>query len=61
MPIIPSQAIGAKIIGWGTSLPTKIVTNDDLSKTIDTSDEWIRERTGIERRHIGGTTASLSI
>ena len=61
MPIIPSQAIGAKIIGWGTSLPTKIFTNDDLSKTIDTSDEWIRERTGIERRHIGGTTASLSI
>ena len=61
MPIIPSHAIGATIIGWGTSLPTKIVTNDDLSKTIDTSDEWIRERTGIERRHIGGTTASLSI
>ena len=61
MPIIPSRAIGAKIIGWGTSLPIKIVTNDDLSKTIDTSDEWIRERTGIERRHIGGTTASLSI
>ena len=61
MPIIPSHALGAKIIGWGTSLPTKIVTNDDLSKTIDTSDEWIRERTGIERRHIGGTTASLSI
>ena len=61
MPIIPSRAIGAKIIGWGTSLPIKIVTNEDLSKTIDTSDEWIRERTGIERRHIGGTTASLSI
>ncbi|MEY4116604.1 MAG: 3-oxoacyl-[acyl-carrier-protein] synthase, partial [Actinomycetota bacterium] len=33
----------------------------DLSKTMDTSDEWIRERTGIERRHIGGSTASLSI
>lgn len=61
MPIIPGGAIGAKIIGWGTSLPPKVVTNDDLSKTMDTSDEWIRERTGIERRHIGGTTASLSI
>ena len=61
MPIIPSGAIGAKIIGWGTSLPQKVVTNDELSKTMDTSDEWIRERTGIERRHIGGTTASLSI
>jgi len=61
MPLIPKQAVGAKIIGWGTSLPEKIVTNDDLSKTMDTSDDWIRERTGIERRHVGGSTASLSI
>jgi len=61
VPVIPKQAVGAKIIGWGTSLPEKIVTNDDLSKTMDTSDAWIRERTGIERRHIGGSTASLSI
>ncbi|HBZ62721.1 MAG TPA: 3-oxoacyl-ACP synthase [Acidimicrobium sp.] len=61
MPLIPKQAVGAKIIGWGTSLPEKIVTNDDLSKTMDTLDEWIRERTGIERRHVGGSTASLSI
>jgi 3-oxoacyl-[acyl-carrier-protein] synthase-3 len=61
MPLIPKQAVGAKIIGWGTSLPEKIVTNNDLSKTMDTSDEWIRERTGIERRHVGGSTASLSI
>ena len=61
MPIIPKHAVGAKIIGWGTALPEKVVTNDDLSKTMDTSDEWIRERTGIERRHIGGSTASLSI
>ncbi|NBU60184.1 MAG: ketoacyl-ACP synthase III [Actinobacteria bacterium] len=61
MPTIPNGVVGAKIIGWGTALPPKIVTNDDLSKTMDTSDEWIRERTGIERRHIGGTTASLSI
>ena len=61
MPVIPKNAVGAKIIGWGTSLPEKVVTNDDLSKTMDTSDEWIRERTGIERRHIGGSTASLSI
>ena len=61
MPLIPKQAVGAKIIGWGTALPEKVVTNDDLSKTMDTSDEWIRERTGIERRHVGGSTASLSI
>ena len=61
MPVIPRSAIGAKFIGWGTALPEKVVTNEELSKTMDTSDEWIRERTGIERRHIGGTTASLSI
>ena len=61
MTVIPKNAVGAKIIGWGTALPGKVVTNEDLSKTMDTSDEWIRERTGIERRHIGGSTASLSI
>ena len=61
MPVIPRGAIGARFIGWGTALPEKVVTNDELSKTMDTTDEWIRERTGIERRHIGGTTASLSI
>ena len=61
MPVIPRSAIGARFIGWGTALPEKVVTNDELSKTMDTTDEWIRERTGIERRHIGGTTASLSI
>ena len=61
MPVIPRGAIGARFIGWGTALPEKVVTNEELSKTMDTTDEWIRERTGIERRHIGGTTASLSI
>lgn len=61
MPEVPRNAVGAKFIGWGTSLPENVVTNSDLTKTLDTSDEWIRERTGIERRHIGGTTASLSI
>lgn len=61
MPHIPHGSRGAVITGWGTALPEKIVTNDDLAKTMDTSDEWIRERTGIERRHVGGSTASLSI
>ena len=61
MPIIPKTAVNGIFTGWGRALPDKIVTNSDLAKTIDTSDEWIRERTGIERRHIGGTTASLSI
>lgn len=42
----------ARIIGTGSYLPPKIVTNDDLSKTIDTSDEWITARTGIKERRI---------
>ena len=51
-----------KIIGTGSALPTKQVSNEDLTKFMDTSDEWIRERTGIGSRHIstGETTASLA-
>ena len=61
MPKIPTSAVNGVITGWGRALPEKVVTNADLAKTIDTSDKWIIERTGIERRHIGGSTASLSI
>ena len=61
MPQIPDNVRGARFIGWGTSLGHTTVTNDDLSKTMDTNDEWIRERTGIHRRHIGGSTAEMSI
>ena len=61
MPKIPKDAVNGIITGWGRALPEKVVTNTDLAKTLDTSDEWIIERTGIERRHIGGSTASLSI
>jgi 3-oxoacyl-[acyl-carrier-protein] synthase-3 len=60
MPHIPSTARGARFIGWGTSLGHRVVTNDDLTASMDTNDEWIRERTGIHRRHIGGSTAELS-
>ena len=42
----------ARIAGTGAYLPEKVVTNHDLEKTMDTSDAWIRERTGIKRRHI---------
>lgn len=41
-----------KIIGTGSSLPRKIVTNDMLSEFLDTSDEWIRTRTGVRSRHV---------
>jgi 3-oxoacyl-[acyl-carrier-protein] synthase-3 len=40
------------VAGYGAYLPKKIITNNDLSKIIDTSDEWITERTGIRERHI---------
>ncbi len=42
----------SKIVATGSYLPQKIVTNDDLSKMVDTSDEWIVTRTGIKSRHI---------
>ena len=61
MPATPSHVRGGRFIGWGTALGDKVVTNEDLSRTIDTNDAWIRERTGIERRHVGGSTAGLSV
>ncbi len=60
MPAIRPGARGAVISGWGTALPEKIVTNDELAANMDTSDEWIRSRTGIRERRIGGTTVGLS-
>ncbi len=44
----------SKIISTGSYLPKKILTNDDLSKIVDTNDEWITQRTGIKTRHIAG-------
>ncbi|MBU6499558.1 MAG: hypothetical protein KGQ40_13610, partial [Rhodospirillales bacterium] len=43
--------VRAVIAGVGAYLPEMVVTNDDLAKTVDTSDEWISERTGIRQRH----------
>ncbi len=52
---------GGVVTGWGIAVPDKIVTNEDLSATLDTSDRWIQERTGIRERRIGGTTSGLAI
>ena len=55
--------IYSRIAGTGSYLPEKIITNQDLEKMVDTTDEWIRTRTGIERRHIaadGETTVDLA-
>lgn len=43
--------VGVEIAGVGTAVPNDVVTNVDLEKVMDTSDEWIRQRTGIEQRH----------
>jgi 3-oxoacyl-[acyl-carrier-protein] synthase-3 len=54
----------AHITGWGMAVPESILTNDDLSKMVDTNDEWIRDRTGIRERRIASeedTTASLAV
>src|SRR5687767_12523357 len=61
MPVIPTGVRGARITGWGTALPPKVLTNKDLEEMFDTSDEWIIERTGIRERRVGGTTTGLSI
>jgi len=56
--------IRSVVQGCGAYLPKKIVTNDDLAKKIDTSDEWIQQRTGIKQRHIaaeGEFTSHLAI
>ncbi|OOY35861.1 3-oxoacyl-ACP synthase [Solemya velum gill symbiont] len=55
--------IYSRIAGTGGYLPEKILTNHDLEKIVDTTDQWIRERTGIEKRHIaaeGETTCDLA-
>ncbi len=56
--------IRTRVIGSGAYMPANIVTNDDLAKRVDTSDEWIRERTGIRQRHIvaeGEKTSDLAL
>lgn len=53
----------ARIIGTGSFLPEKVVSNQDLEKLMDTTDEWIKSRTGIEKRHIAvrETTTSMAV
>lgn len=50
----------ARIVGTGSYLPPRIVTNHDLSKRVDTSDEWILSRTGIRQRHIADESQASS-
>ena len=58
----PALAIHAHVTGWGRYAPSHVLTNADLEKLVDTSDEWIRSRTGIRERRVAAaheTTASM--
>lgn len=58
-----ASSITSLITGTGSYLPEKVVTNDDLSKIMDTDDEWIKQRTGIAQRHVaaeGQLTSDLA-
>ena len=61
MPKVPAGVRGAVVTGWGTALPPQVLTNHDLEGMFETDHDWIVERTGIHQRHVGGTTAGLSI
>lgn len=52
MPALATTPFRSKIAGIGAYLPEKVLTNADIEKLVDTSDQWIVERTGIQRRHI---------
>jgi 3-oxoacyl-[acyl-carrier-protein] synthase III len=52
--------IWSRIIGTGSYLPPKVVTNDDLAAQMDTTDEWIRARTGIRQRHVAEPSQTSS-
>src|SRR5690606_873049 len=58
-----NQPRSARITGWGAYAPANVLTNDDLSTIVDTSDEWIASRTGIRERRVAGpseTTATMA-
>lgn len=61
----PARPRYAQIVGWGMALPERVVTNDDLARMVDTSDEWIRSRTGIQERRMATSpkesTATLAV
>lgn len=52
--------MGIRILGTGSYLPPKVVTNDDIAASLDTSDEWIYSHTGIHSRHVAGEGESTS-
>jgi len=64
LPFAGTATTGVAVAGWGYALPVRRVTNDDLAETLDTSDAWIAERTGIRERRVSGdgeSTAPLAV
>lgn len=52
---IAAQATGCRLLGVGSSVPETVLTNADLEKLVETSDDWIRRRTGIKERRVLGS------
>ena len=64
LPRDGASVAGVVVAGWGHALPVRRVTNDDLAQNLDTSDEWIVDRTGIRERRVSGageSTAPLAV
>jgi 3-oxoacyl-[acyl-carrier-protein] synthase III len=57
---VSARCLDVGIVGLGAYLPSRIVTNDELAVDLDTSDEWIRTRTGIRQRHVAGPEQATS-
>lgn len=57
---IPDVTPGARVLAFGGYQPANVVTNDDLAKTLDTSDEWIQSRVGIQERRIAGPQETIA-
>ena len=58
------SVVRSVVLGCGSYLPQRVLTNHDLAKTVDTSDEWIVQRTGIRERHVaapGEHTSDLAL
>ena len=53
--------IRSVVRGCGQALPSRVMSNAELSAIVETSDEWIRQRSGIERRHIADETETTSV
>jgi 3-oxoacyl-[acyl-carrier-protein] synthase-3 len=58
--VAPAAERYAHIVGWGMAVPNRVMTNDDLARIVDTTDEWITSRTGIRQRRIASNKESTS-